>query len=64
MFYSKEMINRLGYESVEEFVRDYVSKYKNCCIRYYPNGVYLDYDFETIKYNFNEKSNGEQYDNR
>lgn len=47
MFYTIEMINSLGYKSVEDFVKDYVKKCKNCCIRYMPNGVYLDYDFDS-----------------
>lgn len=47
MLYTNEMIKNLGYESVEEFVADYIKKYKNCCIRYTPNGVYLNYDFDS-----------------
>ena len=47
MFYSKQMIERLGYESVDEFVKDYIDKYKNCCIRYMSDGVYIDYDFDS-----------------
>lgn len=47
MFYSKEMIKMFGYESVDDFVMDYINKYKNCCVRYMPNGVYLDHDFDS-----------------
>lgn len=47
MFYSKEMIKNMGYESIDDFVHDYVKKYKNCCVRFHPNGVYLDYDFDS-----------------
>lgn len=47
MFYSQEMIKDIGYKSIEEFVCDYVEKYHNCCIRYCPNGVFLDYDFDS-----------------
>lgn len=47
MFYSKEMIKMLGYESVDDFVMDYINKHKNCCVRYMSNGVYLDYDFDS-----------------
>lgn len=47
MFYSKEMIERLGYKSIDEFVKDYINKYKNCSVRYMPNGVYLAYDFDS-----------------
>lgn len=47
MFCSKEMINRIGYESVEKFVSDYSKKYDNCCVRYVPDGVYIDCDFNT-----------------
>ena len=47
MIYTNEMIKNLGYESVEEFVTDYTKKYKNCCIRYMQNGVYLNYDFDS-----------------
>ena len=47
MFYSKELIKRFGYESLEEFVKNYVSEHDNCCIRYSHDGVYLDYDFDS-----------------
>ena len=47
MLYNKEMINKLGYKSEEEFVEDQVKRYGNCCIRYTPNGIYVDYDFDT-----------------
>lgn len=47
MFYTNEMIKRLGYETVKDFVTDYINKYKNCSIRYMPNGVYFDYDFDS-----------------
>jgi hypothetical protein len=47
MFYSKEMIDALGYESIEKFVENCVKEHKNCCIRYMHDGVYLDYDFDS-----------------
>ena len=47
MFYNKQMIADLGYESVDEFVIDYLNKHENCCVRWHPNGVYLDYDFDS-----------------
>lgn len=47
MFYSNEMISSLGYKSMEEFISDYVAKHKNCCIRYIPNGVYIDYNIDS-----------------
>lgn len=50
MLYTDEMIKNLGYESVEDFIADYVNNYTNCCVRYMPNGVYLDYDFDSKAY--------------
>ena len=47
MFYSEEEIRKFGYDSIEQFVEEYVSRYKNCCIIYRSNGVYLDYDYDT-----------------
>lgn len=47
MFYSKEMIKSMGYASIEDFVCDYVSQYKNCYVRYMPDGVYCDYDLDS-----------------
>ena len=52
MFYSKEMIKRLGYESIDDFVTDYINTYKNCCVRYMPDGVCLYYDFDNNYKNF------------
>ena len=46
MIYTYEMIEKLGYKSVDDFVENYINRYKNCCIRYMPNGVYLNYDFD------------------
>jgi hypothetical protein len=46
MLYTNDMIKNLGYESVEDFISDYVNNYRNCCVRYMPNGIYLDYDFD------------------
>ena len=57
MIYTNEMIQNIGYESVEKFVEDYTKKYKNCCIRYMPNGVYLDYNFDSnVCYSTNHTS--------
>lgn len=47
MFYTNETIEKLGYESREQFVDDFMSKYINCTIGFYSNGVYADYDFDT-----------------
>ena len=47
MYYTNEMIKNLGYESVEKFVSDFTTKYKNCSIAYMHDGVYCDYDFDT-----------------
>lgn len=47
MFYSIEMINSMGYKSIEDFVYDYIKRHKNCCVRHMYNGVYLDYDFDS-----------------
>ena len=50
MLYTDEMIKNLGYESVEDFIADYVNNHTNCCVRYMPNGVYLDCDFDSKAY--------------
>ena len=50
MFYTSEMINKLGYESIDSFVENFIKKHKNCCIVYTPNGVYLNYDFDSNIY--------------
>jgi hypothetical protein len=47
MFYSKQVINELGYESIDDFVEYFINQYKNCCIRFFPDGVYLNYDFDS-----------------
>lgn len=47
MFFSKDAIEGLGFESVDEFVKFFVSEYNNCCVRLVPDGVYLDYDFDS-----------------
>lgn len=47
MFYSAEMINKLGYDSIENFVYDYLRQHPNCCVRYKSNGVYLNYDLDS-----------------
>ena len=47
MFYSKEMINNLGYTDIIDFIQDYMKQHSNCCIIYRPNGVYIYTDFYT-----------------
>lgn len=47
MFYSKEMINNLGYENILEFAQDYVKEHDNCCIIYRPDGVFIYSDVYT-----------------
>lgn len=47
MFYDNETIKFLGYESQEQFVDWFISKYKNCVIRFDINGVYAVYDLDT-----------------
>ena len=47
MLYTYAMIKKLGYETVADFVVDYVGKHKNCCIQYTNDGVYVDYDFDS-----------------
>ena len=47
MFWYKEAIEGLGFESVDDFVESFVEEYSNCCVRFAPDGVYLDYDFDT-----------------
>lgn len=47
MFYSKEMINNLGYENTIEFIQGYVKQHNNCCIIWRTDGVYIYTDFYT-----------------
>ena len=47
MFYIDEMIKNLGYENKEQFIDDYIAKYKNCTIRFADYGVYISYDWST-----------------
>lgn len=47
MFWHKDAIEGLGYESVDDFVKDFIGEHNNCCIRYAFDGVYLDYDLDS-----------------
>ena len=47
MFWHKDTIKGLGWESIEDFVKDFVGEHSNCCIKYAPDGVYLDYDLDS-----------------
>ena len=47
MLYTYSMIKNLGYETTAEFIVEYASKHKNCCIQYVNDGVYVDYDFDS-----------------
>ena len=49
MFIQKEEIKKLGYETVEDFVKDYRERYSNCYIKYTPNGLYFNYDLDSIQ---------------
>ena len=47
MFYTNEMIKNIGYENKEQFIDDYITKYKNCIIRFADNGAYVISDWST-----------------
>ena len=47
MYYTKQMIESLGYETIDDFVKDFIKKHKNCCITYMSNGVYATYDSDS-----------------
>lgn len=47
MFWHKEAIEGLGFKSVDDFVEAFVEEHSNCCVRFSPDGVYLDYDFDS-----------------
>lgn len=52
MFYSMEMIENLGYETVDDFVSDYIEHHKDSAsifIGWQSDGVFLDYDFDSSK---------------
>ena len=38
-FYSKETLREFGYQSVEEFVEEFISKHNTCVVSYRPGGV-------------------------
>ena len=48
MFYTNEMIKNIGYENKEQFIDDYIAKYKNCVIRFADNGVQVSSDWSTF----------------
>ena len=47
MFFNKRLISELGYKTVEDFVADYMKRYKNYCVQYATDGVYFAYDLDT-----------------
>lgn len=47
MFWHKDAIEGLGYESVDDFAEGLVVKHNNCCFRITPDGVYFDYDIDS-----------------
>ena len=47
MFWHKDVIESFGFKSVDEFVEFFVRQHNNCCVKFAPDGVYLDYDFDS-----------------
>lgn len=47
MFYSIEIIKNMGFETVSDFVEHFMNNYSNCVVRGRPDGVYVDYDFDS-----------------
>lgn len=49
MFYSFDVINKMGYKCVADFVSYIVKAYRfNCSIQYTDNGVYVYSDFDSM----------------
>lgn len=49
MFYSLDMIERMGYKYIADFVSYIVKVYRyNCSIQYANNGVYVYSDFDSM----------------
>lgn len=49
MLYTNEMIRELGFDNVDDFVADYTRRIgsQGYCVRYCPDGVIIDYDYDT-----------------
>lgn len=49
MFYSFDMIERMGYKYIADFVSYMVKVYRyNCLIQYADNGVFIGGDFDSM----------------
>lgn len=48
MYYTKEMIEKLGYLNVKDFAIDTIKCHKNCIItNYNSDGIYISYDLDS-----------------
>lgn len=47
MFWNPKDIELLGFDSVDDFVDDFLSKHENCYVMPDQNGVYIGYDLDT-----------------
>jgi hypothetical protein len=50
MFYSIEMVKKLGYENLDDFTSDFIKQHresKSIFIGWRANGVYVDYDYDS-----------------
>ena len=47
MIYTLDMVQSIGFETIESFVEDFISRHSNPYIKYVPGGVSVDYDFDT-----------------
>ncbi len=47
MFLHVNFIKMLGFKSIDDFVEVFVKEHVNYCIMYKPDGVYVDYDFDS-----------------
>ena len=46
-FYSEEFLRECGYDSVDEFVEEFISKHNACVVSYRPGGVMVAYDADS-----------------
>lgn len=46
-FYSEKTLRDFGYDSVEEFVEEFISKHNAGFVRYRPGGVMVGYDTDS-----------------
>lgn len=50
MFYSLTTVNKLGYETLDDFVEEFINQYKDSksiFVKWETNGVFLDYDYDS-----------------